>query len=53
METEQRFEVMQRQMDAEPGVVRTLDDSTRTVELSFSSETPVERWEPQKRRSDA
>ena len=44
METEQRFEVMQRQMDAEPGVVRTLDDSTRTVELSFSSETPVERW---------
>lgn len=44
METEQRFEIMQRQMDAEFGEVRTLDDSTRTVELSFSSETPVERW---------
>ncbi|HIU56201.1 MAG TPA: HK97 family phage prohead protease [Candidatus Ornithomonoglobus merdipullorum] len=44
METEQRFEIMQRQMDAESGEVRTLDDSTRTVELSFSSETPVERW---------
>ena len=44
MEPEQRFEIMQRQMDAESGEVRTLDDSTRTVELSFSSETPVERW---------
>lgn len=44
METEHRFEIMQRQMDAESGEVRTLDDSTRTVELSFSSETPVERW---------
>ncbi len=44
METEQRFEIMQRQMDAESGEVRTLDDSTRTVELSFSSEMPVERW---------
>lgn len=44
MEPEQRFEIMQRQMDAESGEVRTLDDSTRTVELSFSSEMPVERW---------
>lgn len=44
MGAEHNFGIIHRQMDTDCAELRSIDESTRTVELSFSSETPVERW---------
>lgn len=45
MDNKKRFEgIQQREVDFENCGLRVLDDEKRTVELSFSSETPVMRF---------
>lgn len=45
MENNKRFDGLQkREIAIEEAGIRVLNEEERTIELSFSSETPIERW---------